>query len=144
MNPWNFPIYLSTYHFRRWKSSPPDINKFAINFCGVQISLSQFIFLKFVLWYKSWFFFSFTMFLLVTGISRSQGFRCLLFCTLKKKKSKAFFFFFLSFFLGGMDGTHFHSTEGCIGQCNLKINIAGGREQICLGELAKTLTDDLD
>lgn len=37
-----------------------------------------------------------------------------------------------------MDIKHLHSIEENVAQYNLKINIAGGREQICLGELART------
>lgn len=43
-----------------------------------------------------------------------------------------------------MDIIHLHSIEDNVVHYNLKINIAGGREQICLRELARTLTDYLD
>lgn len=61
-------------------------------------------------------------------------------CSQKHGRQKIFFYFFLDW----MDIMHLHSIKENVAQYNLKINIAGGREQICLGELARTLTDYLD
>lgn len=61
-------------------------------------------------------------------------------CSQKHGRQKIFFYFFPDW----MDIMHLHSIKENVAQYNLKINIAGGREQICLGELARTLTDYLD